>query len=158
VSCARKILGKPRCLPITMDTREQTPLGMPAEYADPQPGALKTGDYALAGDGWTIERKSINDLCSSLVNGHLADQLARMRDAHDNTLVVLVIDGDKDAFAAWPWTSRTRRACCAWAFGELYRLAYEHRVCVDWNPSRRWAAMSVWRWLRTRQKSNDKRR
>jgi ERCC4-type nuclease len=148
---ARKILGKPRCLPITVDTREQSPLGMPGEYADLQPGALKTGDYAIAGDDWTIERKSINDLCSSLCNGHLADQLARMRESH--ALIVLVVDGDKDAFAAWPWASRTKRANCAWAFGELYRLAYEYRVCVDWNPSRRWAAISVWRWLRTRQKA-----
>ena len=150
---AARILGNPKQpLRITVDTREQKPLGMPSEYATCEPGALKVGDYSLAGDDWVIERKSVDDLIGSIISGHLADQLARMRAQHGDRLSVLVVDGDKDAFARWPWVSRTRRATCAWAFSELYRLAYEYRVCVDWNPSRRWAAMSVWRWLRTRGK------
>ena len=150
---AARILGTPKDpLPITVDTREQMPLGMPSEYATCTPGALPVGDYALTGDDWVIERKSVDDLIASLINGHLADQLARMRQRHADRLSVLVVDGDKDAFARWPWASRTKRATCAWAFSELYRLAYEHQVCVDWNPSRSWAAMSVWRWLRTRSK------
>ena len=149
---ASRILGNPKQpLRITVDTREQKPLSMPAEYATCEPGALKVGDYALVGDFWPIERKSVDDLIASIINGHLADQFRRMRAQHSE-LIVLVVDGDKDEFARWPWASRTRRATCAWALSELYRLAYEYRVCVDWNPSRRWAAMSVWRWLRTRWK------
>jgi len=150
---AARILGTPKePLLVTVDTREQRPLGMPPEYATCEPGALPVGDYALTGDDWYVERKSVDDLIGSLISGHLADQLARMRERHGDRLSVLVVDGDKDDFARWPWASRTKRATCAWAFSELYRLAYEYRVAVDWNPDRRCAAMSVWRWLRTRGK------
>ena len=152
---ASRILGAPRQLRITVDTREQRPLEMPKDFATTEPGALPVGDYALAGDDWCVERKSVDDLIGSLLNGHLSDQLARMR-ARSSEIVVLVVDGDKDEFARWPWASRTKRATCAWAFSELYRLAYTYRVAVDWNPSRRWAAMSVWRWLRTRSKAMKK--
>ena len=156
---ASRILGSPKePLRITVDTREQKghELTFPPAYATVERAALSVGDYALAGDDWVIERKSVDDLIGSLLNGHLADQLRRMREQHVDLLSVLVIDGDKDEFARWPWASRTRRATCAWALSELYRLAYEYRVCVDWNPSRRWAAMSVWRWLRTRSKAMKK--
>jgi len=150
---AARILGNPkRPLAITVDSNEQRPLGMPAEYATCEKRKLANGDYALAGDDWVIERKSVDDLIGSIISGHLADQLKRMREQHGDRLSVLVVDGDKDEFARWPWASRTKRATCAWAFSELYRMAYEYRVCVDWNPSRAWAAMSVWRWLRTRSK------
>jgi ERCC4-type nuclease len=150
---AARMLGTPKePLPVTVDTREQRPLGMPPDYATCTPGALPVGDYALTGDGWYVERKSVDDLIASIINGHLADQLRRMREQHGDRLSVLVVDGDKDEFAAWPWGARTNRATCAWAFSELYRMAYEYGVCIDWNPSRRWAALSVWRWLRTRAK------
>lgn len=150
---AARILGNPKePLLVTVDTREQRPLGMPSEYATCTPGCLSVGDYALTGDDWVIERKSVDDLIASIINGHLEDQFRRMREQIGDRLCVLVVDGDKDEFARWPWASRTRRATCAWAFSELYQLAYDYRVAVDWNPSRRWAAMSVWRWLRTRSK------
>ena len=151
-----RILGNSKGpLPVTQDTREQQPYKFPAAFADIEKQALAVGDYALRGDeiGCTIERKSIGDLIGSVTSGHLESQLARMRDAFGDLLIIVVVDGDKQAFCDWPNWKKMKRATPAWVFSELYRLAYAHRVCVDWNPSRHWAGVSTLRWLRTRQKA-----
>jgi len=149
------VLGKPPRVPlgIVQDTREQAPLRFPVAYADVTVGTVKVGDYTLASDVWPIERKSVDDLIGSILSGTLETRLDRMRAAvGPGEPVVVVVDGDKDDFAASKVWMRTNRATCAWGFSELYRLQYQYQAIVDWNPSRRWAAMSVWRWLRTRYK------
>ena len=154
---ASVIIGKAKALAITIDTREQDPYAYPPEYATVTSQCLKTGDYALTGDHWPIERKSVSDLIGTIISSRLEGQMQRMRaQVGPDRIMVICVDGDKQAFATWKHWPRCGRASCAWAFSELYRIAYEYKVCVDWNPSRRWAAMSCWRWLRTRQKASVK--
>jgi len=55
---------------IVIDTREQTPWAFPRELAHSAVGTLKTGDYALAGDGeFAIERKSLDDFVGTISSG-----------------------------------------------------------------------------------------
>jgi hypothetical protein len=111
---------------VTVDTREQDPYRYPPEYATVTSTCLKTGDYALTGDNWTIERKSVADLIGTIISDRLEGQMQRMREhVGPNELKVLCVDGDKDEFASWRW-SRCGRASCAWAFSELYRIAYAY--------------------------------
>jgi len=150
---ASVVLGQAKTLPITIDTNEQRPYRYPPEYAEVTSHKLKTGDYALTGDNWTIERKSVGDLIGTIISGRLDGQMRRMREhVGPDALMVICVDGDKQEFASWKQWGRCGRASCAWAFSELYRISYQYKVAVDWNPSRRWAAMSCWRWLRTRGK------
>lgn len=51
---------------IICDTREQRPWHFPEEYATMRRGTLKYGDYALDGDSWAIERKSMSDFVGTV--------------------------------------------------------------------------------------------
>jgi len=70
-------------LKITIDTREQMPWSFPPHLASVQRGTLKSGDYALDGDGknFAIERKSLNDLVGTLSTGweRFERELVRMQ-------------------------------------------------------------------------------
>lgn len=53
---------------IVVDTREQTPLPLPAETA--VRGTLRTGDYSVQGfeHSFTVERKSLPDLVNTIIH------------------------------------------------------------------------------------------
>lgn len=52
---------------IIIDTREQRPWSFPPEAAETAIGTLRAGDYALAGDNWAVERKSLPDFVGTVV-------------------------------------------------------------------------------------------
>ena len=57
-------------IPVIIDTREQTPWSFDPSQVDATIGTLRTGDYALAGDdGFTIERKTLDDFLSTVSSG-----------------------------------------------------------------------------------------
>jgi ERCC4-type nuclease len=57
-------------LPITIDTREQTPWHFPPEQVVATVGTLKTADYAVTGDDdFAIERKSLDDFVGTIASG-----------------------------------------------------------------------------------------
>ena len=53
---------------ITIDTREQTPWSFPA-FVETERGTLSAGDYALHGDAWALERKSLDDFLGTVSTG-----------------------------------------------------------------------------------------
>lgn len=76
---------------IIIDTREQTPLDFP--HLPSRPGTLYTGDYSLAGfeSVFAVERKSIQDLCSSLRAGRerFMHELHRLRAFQFRRLLII---------------------------------------------------------------------
>ncbi|MCL2105123.1 MAG: ERCC4 domain-containing protein [Kiritimatiellaeota bacterium] len=55
---------------IVIDTREQTPWGFDAAFANVRTGTLRTGDYALDGDAcFAIERKTLGDFLGTISSG-----------------------------------------------------------------------------------------
>lgn len=53
---------------VIIDTREQAPWSFPG-WVTVTRGTLPTGDYALAGDGWAIERKGLDDFLGTVSSG-----------------------------------------------------------------------------------------
>lgn len=56
-------------LALIVDTREQRPWSFPEEFVELTRGTLNAGDYALDGDGFAIERKSLADFVGTVVAG-----------------------------------------------------------------------------------------
>ena len=54
---------------IVVDTREQRPWSFPEEVVQLRRGTLNAGDYALEGDGFAIERKSLADFVGTVGSG-----------------------------------------------------------------------------------------
>lgn len=84
---------------VVIDTREQHPF----EFADYELGGityraltvrkkLDTGDYALLGfedvDGAVVERKTIQDLCASLIQERFWNECERLQQHAETTIVV----------------------------------------------------------------------
>lgn len=69
------------------------------------PGTLTVGDYVLTPD-ICVERKSVNDLISSLRNGRLYNQAENMLQHYKNPLLLIEFDQNKsftfDAFSTGP--------------------------------------------------------
>lgn len=88
---------------ILQDTREQNPLLFKGYDVTPEPATLPVGDYSLPGftDRAAIERKSLDDLISCLINDsrdRFERELARGR--HYDLFVVMVL----------PWRTYPRAA------------------------------------------------
>lgn len=56
-------------LSLIVDTREQRPWWFPEELVELRRGTLVAGDYAIDGDGFAIERKSLSDFVGTVVAG-----------------------------------------------------------------------------------------
>lgn len=67
-------------LKLRVDTREQRPWFFPEEYATVRRDTLEYGDYALEGDSWAIERKSLTDFVGTVCAewDRFVRELARM--------------------------------------------------------------------------------
>ena len=82
-------------LKIVIDNREQLCWNFPKEYVISSKGTLKSGDYALLGDdGFAIERKSFNDLVSTICRKANRErfyaELTRMSDARFPNKIIIV--------------------------------------------------------------------
>ena len=77
---------------IVVDTREQTPWTFPP-WVQVSRGTLPTGDYALAGDGWAIERKGLDDFLGTVSTGwdRFLREIGRM-DGWAAKVVVVEVD------------------------------------------------------------------
>lgn len=78
-------------LPILVDTRERYPYRFARQQAQVQRRALAVGDYAVELDGQivaAVERKTLADLSSRLVEGSLPFHLAQLGDLPRAALVV----------------------------------------------------------------------
>lgn len=77
---------------VTIDTREQTPWSFPG-WVKVQRGTLPTGDYALAGDIWAVERKSLDDFLGSVSSGW--ERFGRELDRMDGwPAKVIIVEAD----------------------------------------------------------------
>lgn len=57
-------------IPITIDTREQTPFHFDEHLVKATIGTLKVGDYAITGDtGFAVERKNFDDFLGTISTG-----------------------------------------------------------------------------------------
>jgi hypothetical protein len=80
-----------RILHILVDTREQYPWKFSSQQATTERRPLATGDYAIEADKRivaAVERKSLNDLVSTLINGRLRYVLADLASLPRAALVV----------------------------------------------------------------------
>ena len=88
----RRISDLGASLAITVDTRERYPWKFAAQQATTERAALSAGDYAVSGpDGQVVaavERKSIGDLATSLTNGTLVFELAKLAQVPRAAVVV----------------------------------------------------------------------
>lgn len=75
---------------VLVDTREQTPWAFPDEYVETRRATLNYGDYALEGDLFSVERKSLDDFVGTVSTGweRFCRELWRMPDALPRVVVV----------------------------------------------------------------------
>ena len=86
-------MNQPPLIPITIDTREQTPWDLDPTSFSPQIATLRTGDYAITGDAhFAIERKSQEDFLGTIGTGwaRFCRELNRMDDADFGAKVIIV--------------------------------------------------------------------
>jgi ERCC4-type nuclease len=77
-------------LDIVVDTREQRPWHFPPEIVSVRRGTLDYGDYALSGDVWAIERKSLDDFVGTVCANweRFCRELERMPPLPQRTIIV----------------------------------------------------------------------
>jgi hypothetical protein len=141
-------------LQIVVDTHERYPYSFSDRQVTVERGALPAGDYGIvAGDRLvaTVERKSIEDLATSLTTGKLAFQLADLAAVPHAALVVeerysevfrlrhvrpaVVADGIAECQVRWPGVPivfcETRKLAQEWTYRFLaaaWRAALEDHV------------------------------
>lgn len=83
-------------LSIVVDTREQRPWHFPEDLATVKRGTLDYGDYALEGDHFAIERKSLDDFAGTVSSGweRFCRELDRMQIAPARVVFVEATLGD----------------------------------------------------------------
>ena len=81
---------------IVTDSREQTPLVF--QNLESQVGTLQSGDYSILGfeDRFSVERKSLSDLCGSLTSGRerFERELHRLRGFDFARLLIIGTEED----------------------------------------------------------------
>jgi ERCC4-type nuclease len=101
----RRAAGWP-VLHVVIDTRERYPYRFARQQVVTERRALASGDYAVEADGTVlaaVERKSLADLASDLVDGSLAFQMAELASLWRAAVVV------EDRYAALFNIERVRR-------------------------------------------------
>lgn len=75
---------------VIIDTREQTPWHFPMELVEVRRDTLNYGDYALDGDTWAIERKSLPDFVGTVTAGweRFCRELERMPKEPQRVIIV----------------------------------------------------------------------
>jgi len=95
---------------------------------------LETGDY-IPGKEIAIERKSVSDFVSSIVDGRLSKQLINMAESYERPLVI--VEGDKDKM----FESNVHRNAI---IGMLTSIALNYRVPVLFTDSARETAQYIY--------------
>lgn len=88
---------------ITIDSREPTPLisSIKKRFKDKanfEVKKLDEGDYLIS-DSVIVERKRVDDLYSSIMDGRLKSQLCRLTTNYQNKLIILFIHGSLEEYA-----------------------------------------------------------
>jgi hypothetical protein len=136
---ARALAGD---LPVAIDTRERYPYRFSGRHVTTQRAALPAGDYAILADGdpiASVERKTIENLASSLSDGTLAFQMQRLAEIPSGAVVV---EGRYSALF------RLEHASGAWLADMLARLQLRYpEVPIVFADSRRFAEEWTYRYL-----------
>lgn len=132
-------------LAVLIDTRERYPYRFTAHAVAPRREALPAGDYGVRGAGGellaTVERKTLENLASSLSDGTLAFQLARLAEV---PLSVVAVEGRYSALLGH------QHAPAGWLADQLVRLQARYpQVPVLFLDSRRHAEDWTHRFLLT---------
>jgi ERCC4-type nuclease len=128
-----------KVLPILIkDTRERVPLVF--ENLACELGTLQSGDYSLKSleDVFTIERKTVPDLCQSLTRGRerFERELHRLRGYDFARVLIVGSPHEVQAMAANPKA----------IFSSITAMETRWRVPVIWEPTPAIAARLVERW------------
>ncbi len=139
----RRPLEEP--LEVVVDTRERYPYRFSAQGAAVVRAALSAGDYAIlsaAGEPIaSVERKSLENLASTLSDGSLAFQLQRLAEL---PLAAIVVE------ARWSALFKLEHASGNWLADQLARLQVRYpSVPVVFADSRRFAEDWTYRFLAT---------
>lgn len=139
----RRTLGDP--ITIAVDTRERYPYRFAHQAAETARSALPAGDYAIRAKGGTVlaavERKSLEDLATTLADGTLAFQLQRLSEF---PLAAVVIEGRYSALY------KLAHVDGSWLADQLARLAVRYpEVHLVFADSRRFAEEWTYRFLTT---------
>jgi len=130
-------------LTIAVDTRERYGWRFAARDVVLERRVLPAGDYAVVSDGrpvGLIERKTLENLATSLADGSMAFQLQRLAEAGCNAAVV--VEGD------YPDLFRSQPGRGSWLADMLGRLAVRYpEVPVVFAGSRRFAEEWAYRFF-----------
>lgn len=111
---------------IIIDSRERNAelIGsMEANGVDMEFRTIHVGDY-IASDRVCIERKTVSDFESSIINGRLFDQIKRLKDNYE--FPILILEGDPDYF-------RLRGSVINGAIATLY-IDYGINIICTYDP------------------------
>ena len=130
---------------ITVDTRERYPYGFARQRANTVRGTVPAGDYAVqAVDGsllGAVERKSVDDLAASLLDGTLAFRLQRLAEL---PLSAVVVEARYSALFKLEYVDG------GWLADQLTRLQVRYPdVQLIFADSRRYAEDWTYRFLTT---------
>jgi len=130
---------------IAVDTRERYPYGFARQRANTVRGTVPAGDYAVqAVDGsllGTVERKSVDDLAASLLDGTLAFRLQRLAEL---PLSAVVVEARYSALFKLEYVDG------GWLADQLARLQVRYPdVQLIFADSRRYAEDWTYRFLTT---------
>jgi ERCC4-type nuclease len=134
--------GVPGPLTVAVDTREKYGWRFAGRSVTLERRALSGGDYAAVIDGTVIgvvERKTLENLATSLSDGTLAFQMQRLAEAGR---AAIVVEGD------YPDLFRTQPGRGSWLADKLGRLAVRYpEVPIVFAGSRRFAEEWAYRFF-----------
>lgn len=123
---------------IIIDTREQKPLVF--EHLPSERGTLQSGDYSIAGleHDFAIERKSIADLCQSVIQGRerFERELHRLRGFDFARVLIVGSPHEVQGQAQNPKA----------VFSSISAFEARYKIAFIWEPSPELAARLVERW------------
>jgi hypothetical protein len=129
-------------LTVLVDTRERYGYRFSARQVTTERATLAAGDYAVAAGDMivaTVERKTLENLTTSLSDGTMAFQLQRLAEA---PLAAVVVEGD------YPDVFRSQPSRGAWLADMLARLAVRYPdVPIVFAGSRKFAEEWTYRFL-----------
>ena len=129
---------------VVVDTRERYPFRFAGRDLSTERAALPAGDYAVrTNDGHlvvVVERKSLENLATSLSDGTLAFQMQRLAEL---PLSAVVVEG------RYPALFKLEHVAGSWLADILARLQVRYPVQVVFADSRRFAEEGTYRFLAT---------
>jgi ERCC4-type nuclease len=120
-------------LSIIIDTREQRPWHFPEEAATTRRDTLTSGDYALEGDTWAIERKSLDDFVGTITTGwkRFQNELERMAALGPTLPPVVIVEGSMNDIIAHKYNHPVVRPKLVLSRIALLTLRGVHVILAD---------------------------